>query len=109
MSYRELIERDPLTGMETWFETAGEGKFSIHYRQDVQPILEANKANALDTSRKTQGIKNSWMHAATIPLVVVQKWLGEGIDIFNPDHSEAIRRKLNDPEYAYLKAIHGRV
>lgn len=38
-------------------------------------------------------------------------WLREekGIDVFNPDHMEGLRRLLNDPEYRYLRTSPGRM
>lgn len=81
--------------------------------QDVEPILERNKREAAD---KVQGAGRSkeMRKVASIPLVVVEKWLREdGLDVFNPDHRVRLLRKLQDPAYRYLRTdssvLHGRL
>ena len=55
-------------------------------------------------------MKESWWHAATIPAIVIEKWLiEEGIDVFNPDHINKVKAKLNSSEYAYLRTSTGRI
>lgn len=84
------------------------GKLIIGSVQDVEPVLEANKAKANASSRRHRS--EVFNHVACIPLVVYLKWRNEeGIDVLDPDHAEAVRRKLNDSEYAYLRTKPGRV
>jgi len=40
---------------------------------------------------------------------VVEQWLKEGIDIFNPAHEEAVKRKLNDSDNLFLRTAPGRL
>lgn len=84
--------------------------------QDVQPILERNKAiqntggkgKLSDYSR--QGIKNSWWHTATIPNGVQMKWRQEhGVDIYNKNHWPKVRQLLNSPDYRYLRTGTGTI
>ena len=66
---------------------------------DVEPILERNKA--LQNEGHRGGF---WWRAASIPNVVIEKWLREdGIDVFNKDHWPAVRRRLNSSEYRWLR------
>lgn len=105
---RELIDHDPLTGISVWFEPLeSEGKFRIHHTQDVEPFIEKNKLLQNADEYKRAGIKSGWQHVAHIPDVVVIKWLQEGIDVMNPDHLPAIKRKLRDPEYRHLRTTLG--
>jgi hypothetical protein len=103
-----LVDFDPNTGLETWVEVA-DGKLNVGTRQDVTPVLERNKILQNDDEYKKQGIKAGFYHAASIPMEVVNKWMAEGINIFDKNATAAIKRKLNDPEYAYLRTGLGRV
>ena len=76
--------------------------------QDVEPILDRNKAlqNAPQSKSELMG-----HHIASIPLVIVEKWINE--DNFNvldtAKHgkqaiTQFLRRKLSDPDWRYLRA-----
>lgn len=79
---------------------------AIETVQDVTPYLERNKQEKL---LGIQDRKAPMRKIASIPLVLVEKWLREdGIDVFNPDHNQKLMRKLHDPEYAYLRTLDGR-
>ena len=103
-SSKRLMDTDPLTGVRTYHSYDHDSRVTtIEETQDVTAIIEKNKA-LHNTDHQKIGIKQEWMHAATIPVVIQMKWLREdGIDIFNPDDMPRILRKLNDPEYRYLK------
>ena len=48
---------------------------------------------------------------ASIPNVVVMEWMQEGINVMNPSKEciGRIKKKLNSPEYAYLRTGGGRL
>ena len=98
---KRLLDHDPLSGLTTWHEYDETTDTTLlHYEQDVQPILEANKAAANDNT----GRMGEMVHVASIPVSVQLKWMVEdGIDVLNPDHKKAVARKLDDPEWRYLK------
>lgn len=99
---RRLLDYDPETGIKQVFEGTDAG-FNIHYEQDVQPILDANKAKANEVGNM-RGNKSEFRQVAEIPIIVQMKWLTEeGIDIYNENHWPAVKRKLNSNEYRYLK------
>ena len=73
--------------------------------QDVEPILERNRALRGESQRSDWG-----RHVATIPNVVVVTWLNEQyaagntrLRIFSPEFNELVARKLEDPDWAYLR------
>lgn len=80
--------------------------------QDVESILEANKREA---AAKAQGAKRAkdMRKVASIPLIVVEQWLKQGVDVFNPEHTVKVKRMLQDPEYRYLRTdssiLHGKL
>lgn len=104
---RQFMDHDPYTGITTEFEWLGNGKFHLHYSQDVEPLLEQNKALQNDPQHKRGGIDAGFQHVATIPNIVIAQWRAEGIDIYNPNHTAAIKRKLRDPAYRHLRTTLG--
>ena len=82
--------------------------FHIETRQDVQPILDHNKA-LLNSGEDGYSPSRELQRVASIPSVVVLQWLKEGIDVGNPDHWPAVERKLNDPDWRHLRTAPGRV
>lgn len=87
----------------------GADDFTIVRTQDVEAILDRNKAlqnnghNGWTTGR-------NFRHVADIPPVVAEKWLNDyGIDVLNKDHGPAVRRLLNDPDWAYLRTSGGKL
>ncbi len=104
---KRLISINAATGISTWHDyDPNTGKTYITNTQDVESILELNQRRAADESFKQKGLKNEMLHVASIPLNLVHKWLVEdGIDVFNKDHTKALLRKLNDPDYKHLKTV----
>lgn len=83
----------------------------IHFEriQDVEPILEWNKA-VRDMPQPRAG---TFRHVGTIPCVVLEKWIhDDGAKILamrQREFAKYVKRKLNDPDWAYLKTIPGTV
>jgi hypothetical protein len=97
------MDADPLTGVSTHHHYDPVTKVTtIRESQDIEPHINMNKA-LHNTSYQRDGIKNDMMHAAHIPDGIILEWMKEGINVYNPDHMPRILRKLNDPEYKYLK------
>lgn len=78
---------------------------AIEHIQDVEPILEWNRQARKDEQRSDWG-----RHVARIPNVIYVKWLYEehakgntGLRMFTPEFDLIVQRKLNDPEWAYLR------
>ncbi len=66
--------------------------------QDIEPVLIENTMlqNSWDGFSPDREMQAIW----NIPTIVIDKWLlEEGINFFNPDHADAIRRKMKDPQY----------
>jgi hypothetical protein len=90
-------------GLKVNFIPQNDGTFLIEYSEDVEPHLEHNKA-LISSEDKYARRKSELWHAAHIPTSVIYKWLCEdGIDVFNPEHEDAVNKKLNSNEWRYLK------
>jgi len=79
----------------------------MHVRrsQDVEPILDENKR--LMTLNDGYTRDRSMRRVASIPMTVVEQWMKEGINIFDKNDAQAVRRKLNSADYRYLRTAPG--
>jgi hypothetical protein len=78
---------------------------AIEHVQDVEPILDWNKQARREPQRSDWG-----RHVARIPNVILVKWFDEecargrgDLRMFSPEFDEIVSRKLQDPEWAYLR------
>lgn len=98
-------EYDPLHGVqETNVADAETGQLIVHKVQDVEGLLERNKALA-NSGATDMGIKKGLWHYASIPLTVQYELLKKGINV----HSKYDRAKLLDEinaNYPQLKTTH---
>lgn len=98
---KRLLEYDAERGLRIDFEGNGDGTFSLHYSQDVEPLLDHNKA--LQTAGPIDR-KCEFRHYASVPLVVQYEWIRKyGVDPLAPGHQDLLSRLLNSSEYRYLK------
>lgn len=94
---------------------AEQGKLVVRRTQDTTGYLEANKAefNEAPSWRPyASGKKDRPMRkVASIPLIVAEAWMKEGINIFDPspEMQKKVAAKLNSNEYAHLRTYPGRV
>lgn len=78
--------------------------FAIEHVQDIEDIIERNKALRAEPQRSDFG-----RHIASIPNVVIVKWMNEAharghqVMPFTKEFDELIARKLRDPDWAYLR------
>lgn len=81
--------------------------------QDVQPWLERNQRLRNDEGYKRRGVKKSHLHVATLPNVVIERWLNEKRippNYLSREGAEAIRKILqHDRDYQYLKTVTGKI
>lgn len=85
---------------------------TVNRVQDVEPILEANKADFINAPElHSQRYKKPLVHAARIPLIVVEQWLKMGINVFDPspEMKKKVRQMLNSPDWRHLKTIPGKI
>jgi hypothetical protein len=90
--------------METKIYLDGDN-FTVETTQDVTAILDRN-AELRSTPQKSD-----WgRHVASIPNVIMVRWLNEEwnkgnttITLFGPEMDALVERKLKDPEWAYLR------
>jgi len=91
-----------MSDITTKFVPHSDGTFTIHRRQDAGPTIEANKA-LQSVPQRTDGLK----HIASIPVLVYEQWIaetgGELMRMSSHEQAKFFRRKLRDPQWAYLR------
>jgi hypothetical protein len=89
---------------ETWKRE--QGRIVVCRSQDVTPYLEANKRKRNDfQSRRGSALRE----VADIPNVIVEQWMKEGVNVFDPNCDKEVQRRLNSNEYAFLRTSPGKV
>jgi hypothetical protein len=98
------LEGSAASGMEI---DAATDQMVVHRTQDVQPLLDRNKRfqnSGLDGMSPTR----DWKQVASIPNIILEKWLKEeGLRYWDEEHKHRLLKKLDDPEWAYLRTGNG--
>lgn len=75
---------------------------------DVGAALEQNKAMALHNDGYSPS--RELRRVAFIPAIIAYKWLSEeGWNVYDPEHSDRLARKLNSSDYAFLRTAPGQL
>jgi hypothetical protein len=99
-----LFDFDPETGLKTIFHYDEESdRIAFTYSQEVDPVLDANKASQAETFGK----RGDLWHAARIPVGIQYEWLVKhGVNLWDKNHKDGVRRLLNSSDYRYLRVNH---
>lgn len=99
---KRLLEYDEFRGLRIDFEADGD-KFHLHYTQDVEPLLDENKAKR-NAGREYYARDSELWKVASVPVTVQYEWIKRyGRDPLEPENQDLLRQLLNDPEWRYLK------
>ena len=75
-------------------------EFAIEHIQDIQLLVDSNK----NLQENDHLMRDELRLSARIPLTVYYEWKNKfGVDVFNPNHKEGVKRLLNSADYRYLK------
>tara|TARA_R110000803_G_scaffold33300_5_gene73001 strand:+ start:737 stop:1036 length:300 start_codon:yes stop_codon:yes gene_type:complete len=79
---------------------------AIEHIEDIQPLIDSNKK----LQQNDHSMKDEFRLSARIPVTVVYEWKAKyGVDVYNPNHKEGVRKLLNGAEYKYLKTTNRRI
>ncbi len=97
----ELInyQHDPFTGLKTIVQVDNQGLMHTTYEQDLGDVLERTRTLRNADDYWKQGVKNSMVHIATIPDVVILELRKLGIDVYTAPVKDIVAglHKLNKP------------
>lgn len=104
-------EFDPISGIkeETWYDEM-EDQLVIRREADVELDLNFNKAS-YNSFRHPEFKNQVFNHVASIPNIVIEQWLKEDppLNLYNPAHKDRLLKRLNEPEWRYLRTMPGRL
>jgi hypothetical protein len=101
----KLLDWDPLRGLQQLEDKTIDGKLQIHYRQDVEPVLELAKyerINGLADKAGKEGGQDIYLYARIPPVVQLEMKYKHGVDIMNRDHMKKAFYLINT-EYPHLR------
>lgn len=104
---RHLLTPSHEGGPCTIYVPDQDGVFHLHRVQDVEPILEDNKRRQNDGDGYSPS--RDLRYVAHIPNIFIEAWMKEGLSIFDENCWPAIRRRLNDPDWRFLRTSPGRI
>lgn len=105
MYTKELISWDPLAGIAQyhWYDVDTDTSV-FESVGDAGPVIEANKKLQNEPQIWKNGMKNDFVLYASIDPITQLKWLSEdGINVWKKEDGHRISKKLEDPDYRYLK------
>jgi hypothetical protein len=106
MANWELIDHNPITGLNKYLGDHPDDPDGVLVRyeqtaESIQQIIDRNKAAQLEN---TGPMKDELVKAAEIPIGIMYEWLVKhGVDFWNPNHKDGVKRLLNSSDYRYLK------
>lgn len=112
-----MIDLDTsFSDITTRIEKDAQGRIVAVREQDTTPYLDANRRAFNDAPSwrpyaSTGGKDRGLREVADIPLIVVEQWMKEGINILDPspEMQRKVAQKLNSNEYQYLRTYPGKV
>lgn len=105
MSNWELIDFNADTGLKKYIGDHPDDPDGVlvRYEQDaksIQSIIDRNKAAQIENTGRMGDVEK----VAEIPIGVMYEWITKhGVDCWNPNHQEGVKRLLNSSDYRYLK------
>lgn len=82
-----------------------QGQLIVCRSQDVSKYLDRNRRECNDFQARRNTTRRK---VAEIPLIVVEKWLKMGVNIFDKNDNRKVQQLLNSNEYAYLRTSPGK-
>jgi hypothetical protein len=103
VSMSQFLDFDHRTGVQQLYDTTPDNRMQIHYRQDVEPILELAKYERLNGLSDAAGKKNDLnLYARIPPVIILELKYKHGVDVFKRGHMKKALQLINT-EYPHLK------
>lgn len=108
-----ILDHDEEWGLTTLFHRLHDGEWVHEMQQSAEAIQAITDANKEAQNHCNPWAPDRWCRMdARIPIIFAQKWFDEeGIDIFSPDPhmQKRVDRKLNDPEFRWMRTSNAKL
>ena len=86
---------------QTFLFSEHSGEYAINHKsQDLTKLLDQNKR----LQQEDHSIRDELRLSARIPVTIYYEWKEKfGVDLYDKNHKDAVRKLLNSPDYRYLK------
>ena len=81
-----MDKKTKLIGIDTQYDEDFDGVYRKHTQNIQQSFLDSVKEQRDNSKNQREG---DYMRVASIPTIIVEKWMREGFDIMKGDHSAA--------------------
>lgn len=100
----EMVDNGAWNGVRKYIRSSDEDHGTVQVRYEGYDIPIIKKRN-VEAQNEWSGFgKGELHHAATIPVSVMLEWFQKD-GIWATDDTDYMVRKLNDPDWAYLKRM----
>lgn len=101
-----FLEFNPQTGVEQWVDGDDSNRLQVHYRQDVEPLLDVALRERNEGASDARWRKTGMALYARIPLVVMMEIKTKyGVDILSANKAHWAKAfPIIDRDYPYLKS-----
>jgi len=107
---KRIFDYDEFTGQITWYEDTDDG-YTLTTECDLAPIIDRNKA--LQGGNGREHWQGDFRLEASIPNLILLDWATkDGVPadkVYSDEYAERIARRLNDPDYKFLKTADVRI
>ena len=103
---KRLVDYNPQSGITTSmdYDPVTDMTTIISEFDDLEPALRITKHLQNDPEYTRKGIKECFWHYSFIPNHLIHKWMvEEGINVYRKEDEARVWKKINSPEYRYLK------
>ena len=101
----ELIDHNPELGVKKYIAADQHEEDAVLVKTEFDrahtlALVDRNKAAQAENT----GRMGDMEHAASIPIGVMYEWLTKhGVNAWNPNHMDGVKKLLNSSDYRYLK------
>lgn len=98
-----FFDKDPVTGITQYYDyDPSKDVHMIHSVQDATALVEKLKQVRNNPEQWAKGVKESWVHYASIPPIIEMQLKAKGIDIYNKEQTKELLKEINT-NYPWLK------
>lgn len=98
-----FFDKDPITGITQYYDyDPTTDEHLIHSVQETDSLIEKLKQARNNPDIWNKGVKESWVHYASIPPIIEMQLKAKGIDIYNKDQTKELLKEINE-NYPFLK------
>ena len=98
-----LLDRDELTGKETWIRFDDEGRMTVRTVMDVEGILNCNASDQVDN------LNRPWGDGAVAARIPMHIWARQLAPAMQQGDDRYIAKWLNDSDHSKLRTRGGRL